>query len=66
MEKDFSMWPRDCSYDSLGKNMAAFCHWLKNLLLASFGWRYRTLSSFSSSMPTWTLPSCYDDNGLHL
>ena len=26
MEKDFSMWPRDCSYDSLGKNMAAFCH----------------------------------------
>jgi hypothetical protein len=30
-EKDFSMWPRDCSCDTLVKNVAAFCHCPKNL-----------------------------------
>ena len=30
-EKNFSMWPRDCSCDILVKNVAAFCPCLKSL-----------------------------------
>ena len=30
-EKNFSMWPRDCSCDILVKNVAALCSCLKNL-----------------------------------
>jgi hypothetical protein len=30
-EKNFIMWPRDCSCGSLVKNVAAFCHCPKNL-----------------------------------
>ena len=30
-EKDFSMWPRDCSCGILMKNVAAFCPYLKSL-----------------------------------
>jgi hypothetical protein len=31
VEKNFSMWPRDCSCDIFGKNVAAFCPCLKSL-----------------------------------
>ena len=31
VEKNFSMWPRDCSCDILVKNVAAFCPCLKSL-----------------------------------
>ena len=30
-EKNFSMWPRDCSCEILTKNMAAFCSFQKSL-----------------------------------
>jgi hypothetical protein len=30
-KKTFSMWPRDCFYEILVKNVAAFCHCLKCL-----------------------------------
>ena len=30
-EKNFSMWPRDCSCDNLVKNIAAFCPCLNSL-----------------------------------
>jgi hypothetical protein len=30
-EKNFSMWPRDCSCEILTKNMAAFCPFQKSL-----------------------------------
>ena len=30
-EKNFSMWPRDCSCDILVKNVTAFCPCLKSL-----------------------------------
>ena len=30
-EKNFRMWPRDCSYDMLVNSVAAFCPCLKSL-----------------------------------
>ena len=31
VEKNVSMWPRDCSCDILANNLAAFCPYLKSL-----------------------------------
>ena len=50
VEKNLSMWPRDCFYSILVKNMAVFCRCLKSLSKVK-GLRLIALTKEVSEMP---------------